>query len=269
MGMGSLLLKMIRAVQFFLLCVVFKDINADPRPNPLDTVNVHLHLGDLEEAAAAKEKEGQDYGYHPCAAPPCSVDNGDSINTGDNCKDVICTGKRSAINIKCCGNDYAAKKEGEKGSDYSDADSAKPEADDSPKESEDGANAESEDGANAESEDGANAESEGGAKEESEGGAKEESEDGAEAESEGGAKQESEDGAKEESESSGGAGKKGSDYGYHPCAVPPCKGYDGGDSINSGDNCAGVICTGKRSAVNIKCCGDGRRRRMRNRRRNF
>merc|ERR1712212_946011 len=151
--MGSLLLKMIRAVQFFLLCVVFKDINADPRPNPLDTVNVHLHLGDLEEAAAAKEKEGQDYGYHPCAAPPCSVDNGDSINTGDNCKDVICTGKRSAINIKCCGNDYAAKKEGEKGSDYS--------------------NADSEDGANAESEDGANAESEGGAKEESEGGAKE------------------------------------------------------------------------------------------------
>merc|ERR1711887_396209 len=227
--MGSLLLKMIRAVQFFLLCVVFKDINADPRPNPLDTVNVHLHLGDLEEAAAAKEKEGQDYGYHPCAAPPCSVDNGDSINTGDNCKDVICTGKRSAINIKCCGNDYAAKKEGEKGSDYSNADSAKPEAEDSPKESEDGANAESE----------------------------------------GGAKQESEDGAKEESESSGGAGKKGSDYGYHPCAVPPCKGYDDGDSINSGDNCAGVICTGKRSAVNIKCCGDGRRRRMRNRRRNF
>merc|ERR1712212_42798 len=237
MGMGSLLLKMIRAVQFFLLCVVFKDINADPRPNPLDTVNVHLHLGDLEEAAAAKEKEGQDYGYHPCAAPPCSVDNGDSINTGDNCKDVICTGKRSAINIKCCGNDYAAKKEGEKGSDYSNADSAKPEAEDSPKESEDGANAESEDGA--------------------------------EAESKGGAKQESEDGAKEESESSGGAGKKGSDYGYHPCAVPPCKGYDDGDSINSGDNCAGVICTGKRSAVNIKCCGDGRRRRMRNRRRNF
>merc|ERR1711887_166187 len=235
--MGSLLLKMIRAVQFFLLCVVFKDINADPRPNPLDTVNVHLHLGDLEEAAAAKEKEGQDYGYHPCAAPPCSVDNGDSINTGDNCKDVICTGKRSAINIKCCGNDYAAKKEGEKGADYSNADSAKPEAEDSPKESEDGA--------------------------------KEESEDGAEAESEGGAKQESEDGAKEESESSGGAGKKGSDYGYHPCAVPPCKGYDDGDSINSGDNCAGVICTGKRSAVNIKCCGDGRRRRMRNRRRNF
>merc|ERR1712212_1445874 len=229
MGMGSLLLKMIRAVQFFLLCVVFKDINADPRPNPLDTVNVHLHLGDLEEAAAAKEKEGQDYGYHPCAAPPCSVDNGDSINTGDNCKDVICTGKRSAINIKCCGNDYAAKKEGEKGSDYSDADSAKPEAEDSPKESEDGAKAESE----------------------------------------GGAKQESEDGAKEESEGSGGAGKKGSDYGYHPCAVPPCKGYDDGDSINSGDNCAGVICTGKRSAVNIKCCGDGRRRRMRNRRRNF
>merc|ERR1719187_2719665 len=228
---------MIRAVQFFLLCVVLKDINADPRPNPLDTVNVHLHIGDLEEAAAAKEKEGQDYGYHPCAAPPCSVDNGDSINTGDNCKDVICTGKRSAINIKCCGNDYAAKKEGEKGSDYSDADSAKPEAEDSPKESEDGANAESE----------------GGAKEESEGGAKEESEDGAE----------------EESESSGGAGKKGSDYGYHPCAVPPCKGYDDGDSINSGDNCAGVICTGKRSAVNIKCCGDGRRRRMRNRRRNF
>merc|ERR1712212_229276 len=56
---------------------------------------------------------------------------------------------------------------------------------------------------------------------------------------------------------------KGSDYGYHPCAVPPCKGYDDGDSINSGDNCAGVICTGKRSAVNIKCCGDGRRRRMR------
>merc|ERR1711872_752821 len=236
MGIASLLLKMIRAVQFFLLCVVFKDINADPRPNPLDTVNVHLHLGDLEEAAAAKEKEGQDYGYHPCAAPPCSVDNGDSINTGDNCKDVICTGKRSAINIKCCGNDYAAKKEGEKGSDYSDADSVKPEAEDSPKESE--------------------------------GGAKEESEDGAEAESEGGAKQESEDGAKEESESSGGAGKKGSDYGYHPCAVPPCKGYDDGDSINSGDNCAGVICTGKRSAVNIKCCGDGRRR-MRNRRRNF
>merc|ERR1712212_1181110 len=188
MGMGSLLLKMIRAVQFFLLCVVFKDINADPRPNPLDTVNVHLHLGDLEEAAAAKEKEGQDYGYHPCAAPPCSVDNGDSINTGDNCKDVICTGKRSAINIKCCGNDYAAKKEGEKGSDYSDADSAKPEAEESPKESEDGANAESEGGAN----------------------------------------QESEDGAKEESESSGGAGKKGSDYGYHPCAVPPCKGYDDG-----------------------------------------
>merc|ERR1712212_1133965 len=227
--MGSLLLKMIRAVQFFLLCVVFKDINADPRPNPLDTVNVHLHLGDLEEAAAAKEKEGQDYGYHPCAAPPCSVDNGDSINTGDNCKDVICTGKRSAINIKCCGNDYAAKKEGEKGSDYSNADSAKPEAEDSPKESEDGA----------------------------------------EAESEGGAKHESEDGTKEESESSGGAGKKGSDYGYHPCAVPPCKGYDDGDSINSGDNCAGVICTGKRSAVNIKCCGDGRRRRMRNRRRNF
>merc|ERR1712212_1421185 len=172
--MGSLLLKMIRAVQFFLLCVVFKDINADPRPNPLDTVNVHLHLGDLEEAVAAKEKEGQDYGYHPCAAPPCSVDNGDSINTGDNCKDVICTGKRSAINIKCCGKDYAA---------------------------------------NAESEDGANAESEDGAKEESEGGAKEESEDGAKAESEGGAKQESEDGAKEESESSGGAGKKGSDYG--------------------------------------------------------
>merc|ERR1712212_1249106 len=251
--MGSLLLKMIRAVQFFLLCVVFKDINADPRPNPLDTVNVHLHLGDLEETAAAKEKEGQDYGYHPCAAPPCSVDNGDSINTGDNCKDVICTGKRSAINIKCCGNDYAAKKEGEKGSDHSNADSAKPEAEDSPKESEDGANAESE----------------GGAKEESEGGAKEESEDGAEAESEGGAKQESEDGAKEESESSGGAGKKGSDYGYHPCAVPPCKGYDDGGSINSGDNCAGVICTGKRSAVNIKCCGDGRRRRMRNRRRNF
>merc|ERR1711872_481234 len=122
MGIASLLLKMIRAVQFFLLCVVFKDINADPRPNPLDTVNVHLHLGDLEEAAAAKEKEGQDYGYHPCAAPPCSVDNGDSINTGDNCKDVICTGKRSAINIKCCGNDYAAKKEGEKGSDYTDAD---------------------------------------------------------------------------------------------------------------------------------------------------
>merc|ERR1711872_246100 len=229
MGIASLLLKMIRAVQFFLLCVVFKDINADPRPNPLDTVNVHLHLGDLEEAAAAKEKEGQDYGYHPCAAPPCSVDNGDSINTGDNCKDVICTGKRSAINIKCCGNDYAAKPEGEKGSDYTDADSAKPEAEDSPKESEDGAKAESE----------------------------------------GGAKQESEDGAKEESESSGGAGKKGSDYGYHPCAVPPCKGYDDGDSINSGDNCAGVICTGKRSAVNIKCCGDGRRRRMRNRRRNF
>merc|ERR1712212_275162 len=248
MGMGSLLLKMIRAVQFFLLCVVFKDINADPRPNPLDTVNVHLHLGDLEEAAAAKEKEGQDYGYHPCAAPPCSVDNGDSINTGDNCKDVICTGK---------------------GSDYSNADSVKPEAEDSPKESEDGANAESEDGANAESEDGANVESEDGANAESEGGAKEESEDGAEAESEGGAKQESEDGAKEESESSGGAGKKGSDYGYHPCAVPPCKGYDDGDSINSGDNCAGVICTGKRSAVNIKCCGDGRRRRMRNRRRNF
>merc|ERR1712212_802487 len=130
---ASLLLKMIRAVQFFLLCVVFKDINADPRPNPLDTVNVHLHLGDLEEAVAAKEKEGQDYGYHPCAAPPCSVDNGDSINTGDNCKDVICTGKGSAINIKCCGNDYAAKKEGEKGSDYSNADSAKPEAEDSPK----------------------------------------------------------------------------------------------------------------------------------------
>merc|ERR1711872_719146 len=145
-----------------------------------------------------------------------------------------------------------SKKEGEKGSDYTDADSAKPEAEDSPKESEDGANAESEDGANDESEDGA----------------KEESEDGAEAESEGGAKQDSEDGAKEESESSGGAGKKGSDYGYHPCAVPPCKGYDDGDSINSGDNCAGVICTGKRSAVNIKCCGDGRRRR-RNRRRNF
>merc|ERR1711872_1166030 len=172
MGIASLLLKMIRAVQFFLLCVVFKDINADPRPNPLDTVNVHLHLGDLEEAAAAKEKEGQD--------------NGDSINTGDNCKDVICTGKRSEINIKCCGNDYAAKKEGEKGSDYTDADSAKPEAEDSPKESEDGANAESEDGANAESE--------GGAKEESEGGAKEESEGGAKEESEGGAKEESEDG---------------------------------------------------------------------------
>merc|ERR1712212_16997 len=153
--MGSLLLKMIRAVQFFLLCVVFKDINADPRPNPLDTVNVHLHLGDLEEAAAAKEKEGQDYGYHPCAAPPCSVDNGDSINT------------------KCCGNDYAAKKEGEKGSDYSDADSAKPEAEDSPIESEGGANEESEDGAEAESEGGAKQESEDGAKEESEGGAKE------------------------------------------------------------------------------------------------
>merc|ERR1712212_1012 len=134
----SVHLKMVRAVQLLLLCLFSKDISAEPSPDPLDTVNVHLHLGEIEKAAAMTEKEGggadysgpsgSDYGYHPCAVPPCcevppcKQDDGDTINNGDNCAGVTCTGKRSAINIKCCGNDYAAKPEEEpeeKGSDYS------------------------------------------------------------------------------------------------------------------------------------------------------
>merc|ERR1711970_702999 len=114
--MGSLHLKMIRAVQFFLLCLVSKDISAEPSPDPLDTVNVHLHLGEIEKAAAMKEsesagatgKKGSDYGYHPspCASPPCKTDDGDTNNSGNNCAGVTCTGKRSGINIKCCGDDF-------------------------------------------------------------------------------------------------------------------------------------------------------------------
>merc|ERR1712212_1176994 len=258
--MGSVHLKMVRAVQLLLLCLVSKDISAEPSPDPLDTVNVHLHLGEIEKAAAMTEKEGggadysgpsgSDYGYHPCAVPPCcevppccavppcKQDDGDTINNGDNCAGVTCTGKRSAINIKCCGNDYAAKAEEEpeeKGSDYSIDDGNTINSGDNCKGvictgKRSGINIKccGNDYAAKADEDGA-----------------------------------------EESESAGDTGKKGSDYGYHPipCASPPCK-IDDGDTNNSGNNCAGVTCTGKRSGINIKCCGDDfRKMRMKKRKR--
>jgi len=89
---------------FFLLCVsAYLIQSAVSAPEPLDTINVHLNMGDLLEEDGG---DGGDSAANRGGAGPVNNrgygDRTDRTEISNMCQSVICTGKRTTITISCC-----------------------------------------------------------------------------------------------------------------------------------------------------------------------
>merc|ERR1711911_61664 len=80
---------------FFILCIsAYLIQSAVSAPEPLDTINIHLNMGDL------LEEDGGDGG--DSAANRGYGDRTDRTEISNICQSVECTGKRTTITISCC-----------------------------------------------------------------------------------------------------------------------------------------------------------------------
>merc|ERR1712191_28054 len=83
---------------FLLLCISAYFIQtALSAPEPLDTINIHLNMGDLLE-----EDGGNAAANRGGAGPVNNRGYGDRTEISNVCQDVNCTGKRTTIAISCC-----------------------------------------------------------------------------------------------------------------------------------------------------------------------
>merc|ERR1711911_127814 len=100
--MGSYHYRMKLPVSIILLSVLFflqKIDTVDGAPKPLDEINLHFHLNDLENDNKKEDSyKGRDYG--------------DRVTLQHACRNVRCSGKRTSISIQCCafGDDRRRRK---------------------------------------------------------------------------------------------------------------------------------------------------------------